>query len=118
MTAHIYGDDVMKLLDDALARGVPRPLYLALRPGDAPDGTRGWHLVATWKHGPDVYVAWKPVSTNQDEQLAHRQLWAAQATLRGLLTRGGVADARAWPIPKEWKSVRGAEPPTGAAVGG
>lgn len=94
-----YSDDVRTMIRDARQQAQPRPFHVDIRGGHDPEGNPGLFLVATWKHGNRVWLAWKPAPEGYAEQLRELQLWVGLAQLEGFSTRGGIADYRCWPLP-------------------
>lgn len=98
-TVYDYGDDIRSMVRDARQQAQPRPFHVDIRGGHDPEGNSGLFLVATWKHGNRVWLAWKPAPEGYAEQLRELQLWVGLAQLEGFATRGGIADYRCWPLP-------------------
>lgn len=118
---HDYGDRISQMADDARAQDYPRPFHVDIRQGPGPRGRDVPYIVATWKHGETMWLAWKRTARDEPGQLKDLLLWSGLAQLRGFTTRGGIADYRCWPLPgagdADWVVIP-VPPPASAAPRG
>jgi hypothetical protein len=101
-----YGNDIKGMIGDIIDRREPGYVHVDIFPGPDPQGHKGTFVVATWRIGNELYMAWEPVPAGRAERLKVLQRWVGFAQLRSPEVRGGLAHPDCWPPQSGWLTGR------------